>query len=288
MALDGSARAALLTVFGDVVRPAGGRAWLGSVSNLMDELGVSPSTTRQALRRLTLQGMVDAQRHGRRSVYAITPTGAARLDEAAQRIYRRAPRPWDGQWRLLTWTFEEEHRSARDALRRELGWLGYGSLGTSSYCCPWDSDGLSAALDKHGVHGSVDTFTAAYDGDDAALAARAYDLAALRSLHEQFLHRFSPWRAQHVEQLLPLEQLARRVELVHEWRRTLFLDPGLPTELVPDDWLGADAVALFAQLYAELEAPAWDAWRTLQLAQDPEGDPPPVPTSTLLHGGNDV
>lgn len=285
MALDGSARAALLTVFGDVVRPAGGSAWLGAVSALMDELGVAPATTRQALRRLTQQGMVTAERHGRRSAYSVTATGGARLDEAAERIYRREPRRWDGRWRLLTWTFEEEHRAARDALRRELGWLGYGSLGTSSYCCPWDRERLGVALDKHGAHGSVDTFTAEYHGDDAALARRAYDLEALRDLHADFLERFGTWRAQHVEHLLPNQCLARRVELVHEWRRTLFLDPGLPEPLVPDDWLGGDAVALFAELYAALEEPAWAAWRDLYAAHDPDGAHPPIPETTALHTG---
>ncbi len=285
MVLDGSARAALLTVFGDVVRPTGGTAWLGAISALMDALGVAPATTRQALRRLTRQGMVEAERHGRRSAYTITAQGRARLDEAAERIYRRRPRPWDGRWRLLTWTFEEEHRAARDALRRELGWLGYGSLGTSSYCCPWDRERLGAALDKHGVHGSVDTFVAEYEGDDAALAARAYDLTALRELHTEFLRHFRPWRAQRVEHLLPMQQLARRVELVHEWRRTLFLDPGLPLELVPDDWLGGDAVALFAELYEGLEQPAWAAWRTLYAEHDPDGASPPLPEDTALHTG---
>lgn len=284
--LDGSARAALLTVFGDVVRPAGGTAWLGAVAGLMDELGIAPATTRQALRRLTHQDLLVAERHGRQSAYAIADAGRARLDEAAERIYRRTPRTWDGRWRLLTWTFEEEHRAARDALRRELGWLGYGSLGTSSYCCPWDSEGLAAALAKHGVHGSVDTFVATHDGDDAALAARAYDLDALRDLHAAFLDRFGPWQAAHPEHLMPLTALARRVELVHEWRRTLFLDPGLPADLVPDHWLGGDAVALFAELYAALEQPAWEAWADLYAAHDPDGARPPLPDVSALHDGD--
>lgn len=283
--LDGSARAALLTVFGDVVRPTGGTAWLGAVAGLMDELGVAPATTRQSLRRLTQQDLVTAERHGRQSSYVLTERGRDRLDEAADRIYRRSPPRWDGRWRLLTWTFEEEHRAARDALRRELGWLGYGSLGTSSYCCPWDRDGLAAALEKHGAHGSVDTFVAAYDGDDAALAARAYDLPALGELHAEFLQRFSPWLDVALDDDLPLRLLARRVELVHEWRRTLFLDPGLPEDLVPPDWLGHEAVELFAELYTQLEAPAWEAWSDLYAANDPDGARPALPTSTALHDG---
>lgn len=280
--LDGSARAALLTVFGDVVRPAGGSAWLGAVTDLLEELDIAPATTRQALRRLTQQGLVAGERHGRLSAYGITPRGAARFAEAAERIYRRSPAAWDGRWRLLTWTFEEQHRSARDALRRELGWLGYGSFGTSTYCCPWDRPGLADALAKHGAHGAVDTFVASYDGDDAALAARAYDLTALRQLHADFLDRFAGWRGDDPAALTPIERLARRVALVHEWRRTLFLDPGLPAALVPDDWLGADAVALFAELYAALEQPGWEAWAELYASNDPDGARPPLPTTTAL------
>jgi phenylacetic acid degradation operon negative regulatory protein len=38
---------------------------------------------------------------------------------------------------------------------------------------------------------------------------------------------------------------AGRFHLVHEWRKFLFADPGLPEELLPDDWPGRDAAALF-------------------------------------------
>ena len=82
-----------------------------------------------------------------------------------------------------------------------------------------------------------------------------------------------------------MDQLARRVALVHAWRRLLLVDPGLPDELVPDDWLGGAAVACFAELYAALEAPAWAAWAALAAAHDPDGARPPVPTATALHDG---
>ena len=40
---------------------------------------------------------------------------------------------------------------------------------------------------------------------------------------------------------------AARFHLVHEWRKFLFVDPGCPTTLLPDDWPGPDAAALFAK-----------------------------------------
>ena len=39
---------------------------------------------------------------------------------------------------------------------------------------------------------------------------------------------------------------AARFHLVHEWRKFLFADPGLPEELLPADWPGRAAAELFA------------------------------------------
>ena len=39
---------------------------------------------------------------------------------------------------------------------------------------------------------------------------------------------------------------AVRSLLVHEWRKFLFTDPGLPAELLPPDWPGEAAARFFA------------------------------------------
>jgi phenylacetic acid degradation operon negative regulatory protein len=43
----------------------------------------------------------------------------------------------------------------------------------------------------------------------------------------------------------PENAFAARSRLLHEWRKFLFRDPGLPLELLPDDWPGEDAAAYF-------------------------------------------
>ena len=47
-----------------------------------------------------------------------------------------------------------------------------------------------------------------------------------------------------------------RTKLVHEYRKFLFFDPGLPKELLPDVWSGNDAAKLFEKYYNLLEQPA--------------------------------
>ena len=52
---------------------------------------------------------------------------------------------------------------------------------------------------------------------------------------------------------------AVRFQLVHEWRRFLFLDPQLPAVLLPDAWPGARAAAFFDRHAARLR-PAADRY----------------------------
>jgi phenylacetic acid degradation operon negative regulatory protein len=41
------------------------------------------------------------------------------------------------------------------------------------------------------------------------------------------------------------QAFAARSRLVHEWRKFLFLDPGLPRPLLPADWPGDEAAKFF-------------------------------------------
>ena len=45
------------------------------------------------------------------------------------------------------------------------------------------------------------------------------------------------------------ECFVERTNLVHEYRKFLFTDPGLPKELLPEVWNGNHAALLFEQYY---------------------------------------
>ena len=49
---------------------------------------------------------------------------------------------------------------------------------------------------------------------------------------------------------------ASRFRLVHEWRKFLFDDPGLPAQLLPRDWPGVHAAELFTREAARLKPAA--------------------------------
>jgi len=255
------ARSALFTLLGDVVRPAGGEAWLTALTAAMGALDFTPEATRTALHRMTAEGWVEPRRIGRYAAYGLTARGVDRLEEAAARIYRLRAADWDGRWRLLL--------TAGDGVARELGWMGFGRLRDGVWVSPHDHGDRLAALLGDGAL----TLTAT-EADDQLIVAEAWDLGALRRAHADFLAR---WDDEPVP-ADPRDAFVQRIRLVHDWRSFLFLDPGLPPALLPADWLGGIAAARFAARYDRLAAPAWVWWAGLAermpaLATDPLASP---------------
>lgn len=248
----------LFTLFGDYIRYAGGEIWTGSLTRLLAEFDFSEQAVRAAISRLARQGWLTSRKVGNRSYYALTQLAIDRLEEAGQRIYQPEAGPWDGRWRLLTYTIPEARRDVRDALRRELTWTGFGQLASSVWISPRDrTEQVLHLLDRYGIRSEVDLFTARYNGPgrNEDIVAKCWDLPGLRRHYEAFLAEFTP-RRERVERAaespagLP-DNLAfvERTQLVHEYRKFLFDDPGLPPELLPADWPAPAAARLFADLY---------------------------------------
>lgn len=270
MSADPHARSLVLTLLGDLVLPSGGRVWLAAASEALALLDIPPEATRAALRDLVDEQLLVAEPHGRLAAYAFTPMGRRRMEAAAERIYLRRDLRWDGRWRLLSFQLTDDEAAA--GLAREITWLGYGRLDSGLWVCPWDHGAhLDAVLAKHGIVGDAESFTSELSGDDRALAAEAYDLAGLAHAYRRFAEAYRGLPAPDGD---PAAALVRRLELVHEWRKFLFSDPGLPPELLPSDWPGDDAAGVFRRAYDEVADAGWAAWSQIAAAADPDGTPP--------------
>jgi phenylacetic acid degradation operon negative regulatory protein len=58
--------------------------------------------------------------------------------------------------------------------------------------------------------------------------------------------------------------------LIHEYRSSPYVDPNLPLELLPDDWLGGRATQLFQQ-YRNLLVEKAEAFVDSVFARAPQG-----------------
>lgn len=253
------ARSALFTLFGDVVRPAGGNAWLTTLTACMGALGFTPEATRTALHRMAAEGWVSPTKIGRFAAYGLTDLGVERLDEAAARIYRLRAADWDGCWHLLVCP-----AAGREAdLARQLRWMGHGRLSADVWVSPHrQGTRLQQLLDSHGVAQAAvrfDTEKVSAAAENARIVSAAWDLSQLREAHERFIREWADVRPTDD----PRSAFTTRIGLVHHWRSFLFLDPGLPADLLPADWLGDRAADVFRTLYDGVDDAAWQFYEGL-------------------------
>jgi phenylacetic acid degradation operon negative regulatory protein len=249
----------IFTLYGDMVHrlAADGALWIGGLIRLMASFGVSPQAVRQAVSRMTRQGWLVARREGNLAFYSVTARGRRRIEELSPRIYGPVIE-WDGRWRLLSCAGGEAQRQVRERLRKELAALGWAQLSSSIWISP--SDGLEAAAEAAGATVGLEAihlFEAEYRGPltDRALLERCWSVDSIASAYQEFISRYRPRFNLEVSagELSDEGAFVDRLWLVHDYRKFAYLDPGLPSELLPAHWPGTAAAALFREYYAVLE-----------------------------------
>ncbi|EZP75766.1 PaaX family transcriptional regulator [Parageobacillus genomosp. 1] len=257
-------RSMIFTIYGDYIRHYGNEIWIGSLIRLLKEFGHNDQAVRAAISRMSKQGWVKAEKRGNKSYYSLTERGVKRMEEAAKRIYKIRPEKWDGKWRILVYTIPEEKRSVRDELRKELVWSGFGTISNSCWISPNNLEKqVYDLIDKYEIEPYVDFFIAQYDGPhtNKLLVEKCWNLEEINQKYEEFISVYSQkyiidkHKIQRGE-MSDAECFVERTKLVHEYRKFLFIDPGLPEELLPNEWMGSHAAALFSDYYKELAMPA--------------------------------
>jgi phenylacetic acid degradation operon negative regulatory protein len=257
-------RSMIFTIYGDYIRHYGSQIWIGSLIRLLKEFGHNSQAVRAAISRMSKQGWVKAEKKGNKSYYSLTERGVRRIEEAAKRIFKLRPEKWDGKWRILVYTIPEEKRNLRDELRKELVWSGFGTISNSCWISPNNLEKqVYDLIEKYEIEPYVDFFIAQYDGphQNAQLVEKSWDLDAINEKYEEFISIYSQKyiidknKIQRGE-MTDAECFVERTKLVHEYRKFLFIDPGLPEELLPKKWMGSHAASLFSEYYKELAKPA--------------------------------
>lgn len=270
-----STRGYLLTVLGEFVLPVGGRVWTAALLDALGALGVEERTARQAVWRSAERGLLESERIGRRTRWALSDAARRLLTEGSRRIYslHREPRPWDGRWLLLYVSVPESQRDLRHRMRTRLGWVGFASIGSGTWVSPWVDREHEAreVLDDLGLASAARSFIALPGGigDVGEMVTATWPLGEIGAAYDAFLDRFgvatTPSSA--------FDSFVQQVRLVHEWRRFPFLDPDLPGELLPRDWSGYRAAELFHRLHEQWRSSAWSWWTERMEASGPRVAP---------------
>jgi phenylacetic acid degradation operon negative regulatory protein len=238
-----NARAALFDLYGDHLRERGGEAPISAVIRLLDALDIAAPAVRTAVSRMVRQGWLEPTRENGGPGYRLSRRAWRRLDEAAVRIFGRQDLSgWDGRWSVLLIERTNE-RSRRERLQRGLEYLGYRVLDGTAWVAPQGSVEAEALIAAEGL--SYDEFHAEFAGDSRALVDRLYGLDSLAAAYDAWLTTAHQLVAQAEGDGDDRAAFATRSQLLHEWRKFLFRDPGLPPALVPPDWPGLEARRYF-------------------------------------------
>lgn len=255
-------RSLLFTIFGLYIRDYGSEIWIGSLTRLMTPFGFTEQAVRAAISRMFRQEWIESRKIGNKSYYSMTPRGVKRLEEAAARIYRRDVNQWDGTWNIVSYSIPEKNRELRDQLRKELSWLGFGMLSSSTWISPNKLTGkVEDLIDAYDLKGYVEIFTSAHQGsgESSGLIERCWNLEEINGFYQAFIDEYKPrfedfkqkkWNApSDLDSFCFIE----KTQMVHQYRKSLFIDPNLPKELLPDYWLGETAARLFEDYDALLD-----------------------------------
>jgi phenylacetic acid degradation operon negative regulatory protein len=254
-------QAAILTLYGDYLLSRGGEIGIGSLIELLSSLGLSQQAVRSAVSRMCRAGLLKVRRVGRRSYYSLTEDGHQLLTKGAKRIFERKNSHWDGSWNVVTYSIPEQRRQARDRLRLELNWMGYGALTEATWISPYDlTKEVEELGDRLKIRGCIQIFQARNQGltDPKRMVSLGWDLSRIHQKYASFIQKYQPKLDNHLrrrhagETIEPRECFVERFGLIHEYRKLPFFDPDLPTELLPEDWLRPKAAALFREYHGLL------------------------------------
>jgi phenylacetic acid degradation operon negative regulatory protein len=237
------ARSALFDLYGDHLLARSGWAPISAVVGLLGSLDITAPAVRTAVSRMVREGWLEPQEREVRG-YAATARARARLEEAHGRIEHQAD------------------RNTRARVAQSLRYLGYGSLAADTWVAPRESPELAEVLGREGVR--HDGFRSRFQGEAASLVSRVWDLEALGAAYRRFAAAAGEAGVPDDPELA----FASRSGLVHAWRLFLFSDPGLPDEVLPEQWPGREAAALFDR-QAEALMPQAGRWVDTWLAGGP-------------------
>ncbi|WP_330333220.1 PaaX family transcriptional regulator [Streptomyces sp. NBC_00536] len=262
MAEQHTPRSLIVTFYGAYGRTFDGPVPVSALIRLLGAAGVDAPAVRSSVSRLKRRGFIlPARGADGAAAYDLSEEARQLLADGDRRIYAAAA-PGEaaasgGEWLLAVFSVPEEERHKRHLLRSRLARLGFGTAAPGVWIAPATLyDETRHTLERLQLTPYVDLFRGAHLGFAATAEAvsRWWDLAALAKQHEEFLGLHGPVLRGWQSGAEPTPEQAYRDYLLalDSWRRLPYADPGLPPELLPADWPGERAAAVFAALHSRL------------------------------------
>ncbi|MEE9315231.1 MAG: PaaX family transcriptional regulator C-terminal domain-containing protein [Rhizobiaceae bacterium] len=240
----------IITFFGDAVMPRGGAVSASTISAVMAQIGIEAGAVRTALSRLASDGWVVREKIGRNAYYRLSPMGHEPFENAASRIYacRRVDNSKNKPWMIAI---------AAPNGTGDMAWAEqYEGLCFASNIALFNDPSTKL----HDVATKEECMV--IEGDITAFPkwlTKWVQPNQSKLAYENIMAAFGSFTPS-----TPLEAIAVRTLLIHQWRRQLLRTPDLPVGLFTKDWAGFACRELVCELYKQI-LPLSEEWLDEQI-----------------------
>jgi len=159
-------------------------------------------------------------------------------------FFRFLKEKWDGKWRVISYEIPESKREIRDRLRREMQGWGLGPWHRSFWLTPHPViDRLKKLVFGKEEEKYIQAFSSDHSfGDRAILIEKVWET---QNLDKQYRALFKSW---HDILSKDTDKTVKFQAVIDEYIDLLRVDPGLPVELIGQNWIGFEAYNIFREI----------------------------------------
>lgn len=203
----------------------------GWKKDIFESMKIKNSTFRSIVFRNLKVGNIEKiiSKSGR-PYFKLTSCGREKIERFFP-LLKLAKNHWDGKWRVVMFDIPEKEKKSREALRASLVSLGFGKIQESVYVSPLDVVGdVKEFLKSNNLLGKALIYEAkeVFSPDPKATANYVWKLDEINDKYKKLLDENEEG------EIDPFELKERLFKLLR-------LDPFLPKEFLPTDWVGEKA-----------------------------------------------
>ncbi|MEH0433213.1 PaaX family transcriptional regulator C-terminal domain-containing protein [Streptomyces stelliscabiei] len=255
-------RTVLVSFLGAIVRKMGNWMPIAGTVELLTELGLDAPSVRTAVFRLKKRGWLESESRGGMRGYTLTPTALEALAAGDEIIWHaRQPADLGDGWCFVNFSVPESARALRHQLTAHLTSLGFGNIGSAVWIAPARMlPAAQRAIAELDLTEQCAVFVGDYVAGQnlTAMVRGGWDLDEIDRRYREFIGEYDG-EADLLGEAAVIDgqhAFVTYLAVIDHWRKLPFRDPGLPREVLAEDWSGPAAVQLFERMVTLLEGRA--------------------------------
>lgn len=205
--------------------------------------------TRGTLSGMMKEGLIEKSsaspedKNSKQSLYMLTEKGFQELCLNFP-VFRYMKDKWDGKWRILSYEIPEKKRDLRDRLRREVAGWGLGPWHRSFWLTPHPIiDNLRSLVSQKEEEQYIQAFEASHVfGNREILIEKVWQKSLLDKKYREVFKRWHDILSHEGD------KMSKYQKVINEYVSILRDDPGLPAELIGQNWIGVEAFNIYKEI----------------------------------------